>query len=234
MEKKTEGLLGYTGQPASVTLKDGLELSAGEVVGQGFALYINQEESGDVAGDDWNALPDADRKRHCLNAISALDNSQLANSMTADKANLAAAIGNTAHELLGAALIDAALTECKALAKPWAMLSEDAQSEVLGRITDQVKAAVADTIRLLSTGGQPSIVCDLESITVKKGAKATLSIPKGAGLDQDLLDAVGQPVLLVIGGHLGGEKEIQAPRPDPTQRSLLGPDSGVVHSSPED
>lgn len=230
------GLYGYSGQPAFVTLADGRELSAGEVIGRAFADYreINPDLSETEARQAWNAMLEASRRVFVTGCLVEWNSALQDGAAAVDAANpLTQAVVADAHALLGTALVDAALTEVKALARPWQQMTADQQSAVLERITGQVRAAVGDTIRLLQTEGRVHIVAELESITVKKGAKATLDIPKGE-LDQDVLDAVGQSVILVVGPALTAAQDIPTPKPDPDQRSLLDPDSLAQHSDPKD
>lgn len=226
MDSKPTGLFGYKGQPEETTVA-GRIVTAGEATQLGFESYADTHPGTEVA--EWNALHEETRRAAIAIALDVLEDTADANALSIGLAPLA----KTAGELLGMNLIDAALTECKALQRPWSQLTEDQQRDVLERITAQVKSAVGETIRTIVTSAQPHIVCELESITIKKGAKATLSIPT-AGLSEALIDACGQPVLLVIGGQLQAPRDIQTPRPDPSQATLLPPDSGVVHSSPED
>lgn len=169
----------------------------------------------------WNDLEEGDRYRWCLEALDAANLASQATGAAADAANVMDTVGDVAGKHLGAALIDAALTEVKALARPWQQMTEDQQDDVLERITSQVREAVGDTIRMLATRGAAHLVCELEQVTIKKGAKATLAIPKGE-IDQDLLDAVGQSVILVVGSELAAAGDIPKPAADPDQADLLG------------
>lgn len=241
-KQQSTPLFGYTDQPQTYQLADGRELSAGDVTAQAADRYhlANPGLDASQVPVAWNNLDDATRRRFCEGVIELANDDLGANAASIDKANVLDAVGEVASAQLGAALIDAALTEVKALQRPWQQMTEDQQDEVLERITRQVRAATADTIRLLSTNGAAHIVCELESITVKKGAKATLEIPKGE-LDQDLLEAVGASVILVVGPALGAAKEIPKPKADPDQGNLLaqadlgnGDDGTVQHSNPED
>ena len=154
-------------------------------------------------------------------------------------------VGESASKQLGADLVKAAVDELKSLQQPWHQLNEDAQQTILDRLTENVRDAVRTTIKTLATRGHQHVVCELEQFTVKKGAKATLTIPKGS-VSEELLDAVGQPVILVVASTLDDASSIQTPRADPDQPDLLanthqggegGDDvggAGVVHSDPED
>lgn len=243
-KKETDALFGYADQPTHYEMTDGQEIPAGEVTAKAFARYCDTVSPDTANADCWNNLDESVRSDWCEKEAQIMDQAGI-NGAAAVDANASQPIQLSAAEILGAALIDAALTECKALDKPWRMMNADAQSEVLERITRQVKGAVRDTIRMLATAGAAHIVCELESITIKKGAKATLEIPKGE-LDQDILDAVGCQVILVVGSSLTAAADIQAPLPDPDQADMLGsvlgepmvgdqPDDGMAtHSDPED
>lgn len=219
-DKKTKAdLHGSDGLAEFTRLDDGREVSAQAVVEAGFAEFCKTatRESPSELATIWNGASDEFRAHWCGVGISALEAAALESATAIDVDNV---LGLTASERLGADLIDAALTEVKALQRPWQAMTEDQQSDVLERITGQVKAAVKATIRLLATKGHAHITCELESITVKKGAKATLDIPKHM-LDQGLLDAVGQHVILVVAGSLDEADDIPTPRADPDQADLL-------------
>ena len=241
-KKESTPLFGYADQPATYPLADGTELNAGEAVEQAAHRYhlANPGLDESQVPAAWNNLDDATRRRFVEGVVELRNEELAAGAAVVDTANVLDAVGADASKQLGACLIDAALTEVKALQRPWQQMTEDQQRDVLERITSQVRAAVGDTIRLLATNGRDHIVCELESITIKKGAKATLDVPR-AGLDEALLDAVGAQVILVVGGSLGAAKEIQTPKPDPDQGNLLaqanlgnGDDGLVQHSDPKD
>lgn len=243
MARRNEApLYGYEGQEPIYTLKDGRELPAGDLVAEAAKRYhaANPGLDESQVAMAWNNLEDARRRDWCETALEAMNAELEASAAAADQVNVLDAMGTTAEKQLGAALIDAALTEVKALARPWQQMTHDQQDDVLDRITRQVREAVGETIRLLATRNAPHLVCELEQITVKKGAKAVLAIPKGE-LDQDLLEAVGQQVILVIGPELKSAADIAKPKADPDQADLLGQahlgngdDGTVQHSDPQD
>jgi hypothetical protein len=251
--KPQEPLYGYEGQPPTYTLEDGREIGAGDLVAEAAKHYHNANPGLDESqvAMAWNNLEDARRRDWCESAVESMNVEIQRSAAQVDQANVLDAVAAPAAKQLGAALIDAALTEVKALARPWQQMTADQQDDVLERITRQVRDAVGDTIRMLSTKGAHHIVCELEQITIKKGAKAVLAIPKGE-LDQDLLDAVSQQVILVIGPELTEARDIPKPAPDPDQPDLLGQahlgsgvggdggadgaedDGTVQHSDPQD
>lgn len=251
--KQKAPLYGYEGQPPTYTLDDGRELSAGDLVEAAVARYAEANSGLDVSQIPlaWNNLEDARRRDWCESTLERMNADAQGAAAAQDQVDLATTVAPSAEKQLGAALIDAALSEVKALKRPWQEMTEDQQDDVLDRITKQVKAAVRETIRLLAARGVHHVVAELEQITVKKGAKAVLVLPKGS-MDQDLLDAVGQQVILVVGSELKAADEIEKPKPDPDQPDLLaqaaigpgvggngGPDGSlddglVQHSDPND
>ena len=244
MARKTDNtpLYGHEGQEPTYTLADGRELPAGELVAAAAKRYhaANPGLDESQVAMAWNNLDDARRRDWCETTLEALNAEQSAAAKAVDQVNVLAHVAPTAEKHLGAALIDAALTEVKALARPWQQMTADQQDEVLERITHLARDAVGDTIRMLNTRGAAHVVCELEQVTVKKGAKAVLNIPKGA-IGEDLLDAIGQQVILVVGPELSQAKEIPKPAADPDQADLLaqahlggGDDGTVQHSNPED
>ena len=220
---RKQTLLGYTGMPASFPIVGGTQLSAGEAVSiardnHAAAFDLHTEEA-DAA---WNELHEELRQAGVLQAVKRINDTLTENGTAIDNANdVTAALHERAGLTLWGDLIEASLTEVKALERPWPMMTADQQSDVLERITKRVKAAGLAVIRDLASRGNHSIVCELDSITVKKDAKATLVVPK-SGLDQDLLDAVGGPVYLVVGTGMEELKEIKAPAAEPDQADLLG------------
>lgn len=254
-KKNDAPLYGYEGQPPEHQLANGNTLGAGDLVEQATKRYHEANPGLDASqvAMAWNNLDDARRRDWCEDTLDKLNADAQAAGKAADQVNVLDAVAPSAEKQLGAALIDAALTEVKALARPWQQMTHDQQDDVLERITRQVREAVGDTIRLLATKGAHHLVCELEQVTIKKGAKAVLTLPKG-GFGEDLVDAVGQQVILVLGPELKQAADIPKPRAEDDQGDLLAqvgggsapnitddgngggePDAGgVVHSDPED
>lgn len=252
-KKQPEALYGYDGQEPTYTLADGRELSAGDLVEQAAARYHAANPGLDTSqlGMAWNNLEDARRRDWCEHTLEAMNAELETGAAQVDAVNVVATVAPKAEKQLGAALIDAAMTEVRNLKRPWVEMSEDDQDEVLERLTKRTKTAVRETIQILATRGVHHVMAELEQITVKKEAKAILVLPRGS-MDQDLLDAIGQPVFLVVGGNFSAVEEIEKPAPDPQQPDLLSqtisapnvsqdgngggePDAGgVVHSDPAD
>lgn len=252
-QEHAQPLMGYTGQEQEYRLADGRTIHAGELVEAAADAYHAAHPGLDASqvALAWNALTDEDRNAWCIKAFDAMDAAAVANAAAADAANVLGTIGNQVARNLFEDLIDASLTEVKQLPKPWPAMSESEQRDTLERITNRVKHAGAQLIRDLATKMHPAYTCDLKQVTVKKDAQIVLEIAKG-GIDQDLLDAVGGPILLVV-ARLDDVKAVKAPEPEPDQGDLLlqvggsapnisddGNGAGeadpgtVVHSDPED
>jgi hypothetical protein len=253
-QEHAQPLMGYTGQAPIVVLADGSELQAGDLVDRAFDKFRRQNAATNgplLSADDWNDLPEDFRASWCSEIVDDLNAAIAANAAAADATNVLGTIGHQVARNLFEDLIDACLTEVKQMAKPWPGMSESEQRDTLERITNRVKHAGAQLIRDLATKMHPAYTCDLKQVTVKKDAQIVLEIAKGA-IDQDLLDAVGGPILLVV-ASLDDVKAVKAPEPEPDQGDLLlqvggsapnisddGNGTGeadpgtVVHSDPED
>lgn len=236
-------LMGFAGMGPEFNLRTRV-MGAGELIAEHAIPLYHADHPGLDASQlplAWNALPDAARKGYCLRAFHNLEDAITAAAALDDQRSVTATLVPAVEARLGDSILDVIVENMKALPRPWQSMTADQQDAVLERATLRVRDAVKDTIRALSTRGHRHIVANLDQITVKKGAKATLSIASSL-LDQDLLDAVGQPVMLVLAGDLSEADQIQQPPADPDQRDLLGQVGGdspagdgvAIHSDPED
>src|SRR5690606_17408376 len=146
----TAALYGHEGQPPEYTLANGNTLPAGDLVERAATAFHQAHPGldGSQVALAWNNLADHERRSYCADALAAANLASEATGEAADVANVMDTVGTTAAKHLGAALIDAALTEVKALARPWQQMTEDQQRDVLERIASQVRDAVGDTIRM--------------------------------------------------------------------------------------
>ncbi|HEV2540244.1 MAG TPA: hypothetical protein VGU03_11105 [Frateuria sp.] len=135
-----------------------------------------------------------------------------------ETASAAAIAAETMTGDLMAALID----EMKTMPRPWPAMSEQDQQDVIYRAQERVQSAIAQAVNIIASDNRPTIVATVESVTVKEGIKAVLTLPKSDQQRHDLFDAAGQAVLLVVAGrapYSGGADQVQA---DPDQPSLNG------------
>lgn len=142
--------------------------------------------------------------------------------MTEDRAtyNTDSDIVLLASDTMKGDLITALVDELKAAPNVWAKLSQVQQDEVIFRFERRVGAAIREAVRMIASDNRPSIEATLEQITAKDGIKAVITLSKNHSQRHDLLDAVGQAVLIVVADaepYSGGDK----PKAEPDQKPLL-------------
>lgn len=112
--------------------------------------------------------------------------------------------------------------------KSWGELTEDEQRTLAADVQERCEYVVAKAVNLLAADGRPVIEGHLESVTVKDGFKAVITMSKEHALRHSLVDAQGFAVLVVVtdADQYKGEK---APvEIDPNQRALPVDDTGPV------
>lgn len=242
-------LLGFSGMGPEFVLPT-RNIGAGELIAE-HALPLFHEANPGLDKSQlplaWNNQPDAVRKGFCIQAFNRLQDASYAAAALDEQQGIDSAIELTAEKRLGETLLEIIMEQLQDLPRPWVSMTADQQDAVLERATLRVRDGVKETIRALSSRGKHHVVCTLDQITIKKGAKAVLSIPASL-LDEHLLDSVGEPVILVLAGSLQEAEGIQKPAPTDDQAQLLlgigggqldggdgEPDNGMAqHSDPED
>lgn len=119
---------------------------------------------------------------------------------------------------LMACLID----EMKNAPRVWQQMSEEEQGNLIYRIQERIQDNVRQAVEIIASDNRPTIVATVESVTVKDGIKAVVTLPKSDAQRHELFDAAGMSVLLIVGGaaqYYGGADQIQ---PDPNQPALNG------------
>lgn len=84
------------------------------------------------------------------------------------------------------------------LGKPWEQHSEFEQRDLVDKAEKAARESVNNAVDIIVADGRPTIVADLESITVKDGIKAIVKLSKGDELRHNLIDSQGKTVLLVV------------------------------------
>lgn len=110
--------------------------------------------------------------------------------------------------------------ELKAAPDVWQKLGESEQGECIDRIRRRIDTAVEECVRLIATEGFARIRATVESVAVKDGIKATLTLSRHDGSRHELIDAQGTTVYIVLADAEqfgGGRYDIQ---PDPDQGAL--------------
>jgi hypothetical protein len=235
-KKQPEGLLGFAGQPDSYKMPNGTEIPAGDIVYEAFALFsldVSREgmtEESDRAA--WNNLTDDERLDWCVKADHKLSDEIEAESEIPIPAD---AVQRSAAKLVGDRLIAVTIDELKQLERPWAQMKQLEQQLVLDRVARNAVKATQEAARLIATQAQAHIVGELEQITIKDSAKATITLARGQ-INEEALEAVGNQVIILLAGSLPERTvEIETPKATEDQGHLpLGDQAGVEHSDPED
>ena len=163
------------------------------------------------------------KHHHALNNLLAEDG-ETATLETADGEVLAtfgAATTIAADTMLGdlmACLID----ELKTAPDVWQKMPEHQQQDMIYRVQQRVQSAIHEAVQIIASDNRPTIVATVESVTVKDGIKAVVTLPKSDAQRQELFDAAGMAVLLIVGGaagYYGGSDQV---KPDLDQPALNG------------
>ncbi|NII73211.1 hypothetical protein FHW84_001780 [Dyella sp. SG562] len=127
-----------------------------------------------------------------------------------------------AAETMTGDLLAACVDELKIQRDVWAKLNEQDQQEAIYRLSSRITDNVRQAVEIIASGNRPTIVATVESVTVKDGIKAVLTLQKHDAHRHELIDAAGQSVLLIVAGaseFYGGTENV---KPDPDQTTLSG------------
>lgn len=133
-----------------------------------------------------------------------------------------------AKETMTGDIRDCILTILRTQAKSWKELTEDEQRNLAGDVQEQVEHIVARSVHLIAADGRPVIEAKLDSIMVKDGFKATITMSKEHELRHQLIDSQGCAVLLVVSDSEPYKGEKAPANIDPSQRTLPVDDTGPV------
>jgi hypothetical protein len=117
-------------------------------------------------------------------------------------------------------LMKVCIDELKAAKDVWQKLPQFDQDYAIERIERRCKDAVEQAVRILASEARASILATLESVTAKDQIKAVLTLSKGDPQRHGLLDACGQPVLIVLASteqFEGGRDQVKS---EPDQAPL--------------
>ena len=143
---------------------------------------------------------------------------------------LAAAVEMAAETMTGD-LLAACVDEVKIQRDVWLKLSESDQQEAIYRLSAHITENVRQAVEIIASANRPTIVATVESVQVKDGIKAVLTLQKHDAHRHELVDAQGMSVLLIVGGaseYYGGTEKV---KPDPDQPPLNGFDDGQLQDA---
>lgn len=142
--------------------------------------------------------------------------------MTDKNEEARAAAVEMAAETMTGDLLAACIDELKIQRDVWPKLGEEEQQEAIYRLTARITENVRQAVEIIASANRPTIVATVESVTVKDGIKAVLTLQKHDEHRHELVDAAGTSVLLIVGGaseYYGGTEKVKA---DPDQKTLNG------------
>lgn len=127
---------------------------------------------------------------------------------------------HVARETMHGDLMALVLDELKAAPDVWQKLGETEQAEVIERVRQRTRDAIAECVGLIASEGFTRLRAKVEAIAVKADIKATLSlVPNGNAL-HELVEAQGTHVYLVLADPSTFTGGAEAIRPDPDQGAL--------------
>lgn len=127
-------------------------------------------------------------------------------------------------------LRDAILDRLRAMPKPYTVMSEAEQLEMIEGVERVSRHLVHQAVTLIAANGRPVISATVDQCVVKDGIKVVLKVSQSDPMRYELLDAVGRFALIVVADpepYLG-EREAAKPEPDQPPLPGAGEDGGDV------
>lgn len=100
-------------------------------------------------------------------------------------------------ETLGRDILQAMLDEIK-LHVSWTGMPAAAQHQMIERLRKRTRTLIEEGLHILFRGHYPAIPAELDSITIKNGITAKITIAKGQKDWHELADAQGTQILLIV------------------------------------
>lgn len=136
-------------------------------------------------------------------------------------------------DTLGKSLLQGLIQEIRIMPDVWQKLSEAKQTDVIERLEQQVRNAATIAVHTIAGAERETVYGKLESIAAKDKMKAVIVVNHSSPNKHDLLDAVNEDCLLIIGGaaeFLDGMKDVKAD-PDQSPLDLNGGDQDMQDPS---
>ncbi len=103
-----------------------------------------------------------------------------------------------AVDTLGKDILEALLTEVRNIPNSWAQLGPIDQENVIDRLRLRVQVMLRDAVAIMFAGETPAVKARLASLKFGKGLQVVLDVGRDESGRHDLMDAVGQPVVLIM------------------------------------
>lgn len=131
---------------------------------------------------------------------------------------------------IGEKILAGLVQEIRILPDCWQKLSENKQADVIDRLESQVRNAVTLAVHMIASAERKTAYGKLESVAIKDKMKAVLVINQASPCRHELLDAVEQDCLIILGGadeHMGNIGGAVQPDPDQSPLDLNGGDADM-------
>ncbi|WP_220816173.1 cell division protein FtsK [Pseudomonas paralcaligenes] len=131
---------------------------------------------------------------------------------------------------VGETLLAGLVQEIRIMPDCWQKLSENKQADVIDRLEKQVRNAVTLAVHMIASAERKTAYGKLESVAIKDKMKAVLVINQSSPCRHELLDAVEQDCLIILGGaedHMGNIGGAASPDPDQNPLDLNGGDNDM-------
>ena len=136
-------------------------------------------------------------------------------------------------ETLGRSLLEGLIQEIRIMPDCWHKLSQSRQNDVIERLQKQITHAVGRAVYMIASDDRKTAYGKLESVAIKDKMKAVIVINPNSPCKHDMLDAVEQDCLIILGSadeYLGGMDMVEG-EPDQNPLDLNGGDDDLEDSS---
>ncbi|PHR17858.1 MAG: cell division protein FtsK [Sphingopyxis sp.] len=123
-------------------------------------------------------------------------------------------------ETMGKSLLEGLIQEIRLMPDCWQKLSEAKQNDVIERLQKQVTHAVGRAVYMIEAADRKTAYGKLESVAVKDQVKAVLVIDTHSPCKHDLMDAVRQNCLIILGGADDYLEEMDQVKGEPDQNAM--------------
>lgn len=133
-----------------------------------------------------------------------------------------------AKDTLFGDLRDNILSRYKAFRKPWPVLSEEEQRGEIEIVENFCRVLIEKAVNMIASEGRKVVVGVLQKVSVKDKIQATIDLPLTDPLRHEVMDACGQPVLIVVSGVQEFIGEEAPAEPDPDQPSFINDEEETI------
>ncbi len=123
-------------------------------------------------------------------------------------------------DTVGRDILQALVQEIKLLPDVWPKISQSKQNDVIDRLRSRVDHNIKMAVHLLAAQGRTVVAGSLDQITIKDGVKAVIKFGVGAPSLQDLYEANGKAVLVVVANAADNTAGMDEVKGESDQRAM--------------